>query len=109
MLYTLKELFGNLKEWKSQIFHLAFIEMRKASHGTALGWVWVFAKPAMYIGCFWFALEAGLKASRVSGLSGGEYMIWLAAGIIPWFFLQKMLGGGSDVFRKYTYLENKLK
>ncbi|MGI6031971.1 MAG: ABC transporter permease [Coriobacteriales bacterium] len=109
MFYTLRELFGSLGDWGAQVLHLAYVEMRKRARGTALGWVWVFAKPAMYILCFWFALDIGLKASRVSGLEGGAYIVWLSSGLIPWFFLQHMLGGGSDVFHKYAYLVSKLK
>lgn len=109
MFKTLRDLIAALVEWHSQVWNLAYIDMRKTTRGTALGWVWVFARPAMYILCFWFALYLGLKGARVSGMGGGEYMLWLASGIIPWFFLQRMLGVGSDVFRRYTYLVNKLK
>ncbi len=109
MFYTLKEIFGNLGKWREQVGRLAVIDMQKTARGTALGWVWIFVKPAMYIMCFYFALEMGLKASRVSGLEGIDYMIWLSAGIIPWFFVQRMLAGGSDVFRGYSYLVSKLK
>lgn len=109
MLDALRELFGSLKDWHSQVWNLAIIDMRKKTRGTALGWVWVFAQPAMYIICFWFALYAGVKAARITGMGGGEYMLWLSSGIIPWFFLQRMLGTGSDVFRGYSYLVTKLK
>ena len=36
-------------------------------------------------------------------------MIWLAGGIIPWFYIRTMLGTGTNVFRKYSYLVKRLK
>lgn len=106
---TLKQLSWALTSWRSQVVNLALNAMRKSAHGSLLGWVWVFVKPALYIFCFWFALNMGLRASRASAMDGGTYMMWLASGLIPWFYMQAMLGSGSNVFKKYSYLVNKLK
>lgn len=106
---TLRQLSWALTKWRTQVFRLALNAMRKTAHGSALGWVWVFVKPALYIFCFWFALSIGLKAARVSNMSDSTYMLWLASGLIPWFYMQAMLNGGSNIFKKYSYLVNKLK
>ena len=109
MIQTLKELSWALTKWRGQVFSLAVNVLRKNTHDSALGWFWLFAKPAMYIFCFWFALSIGLRAARISGLDDMTYMFWLASGLIPWFYLQTMLGSGTTVFKKYSYLVNKLK
>ena len=73
-----------------------------------LSWAWFFIKPAMYIICFWFALEIGLRAGRqIDG--DAPFLLWLAAGVFPWFFMSEMINGGSDVLHKYTYLVKKIK
>ena len=109
MFKTLKGIFKDLKEWRSQVFHLALIAMQTSARGTALGWLWIFLKPGMYIFCFWFTLYLGIKGAHVTGMTGGEYLVWLSAGIIPWFFMQSSLNTGSNVFTKYSYLVTKLK
>lgn len=94
-------------EWRKQIGRLAFFELIKKSRGAVLSWAWLFVKPAMYIFVFWFALDLGLRA----GGSGeyDPYFLWLIAGLIPWFYMQDMIGPGADVLHRYSYLVNKIK
>ena len=95
-------------QWRGQIARLSVFELKKKSRGAVLGWAWFFIKPAMYIFCFWFALEVGLRASR--GMDGdAPYMLWLCAGLIPWFFMSEIFGRGADVLHRYPYLVNKIK
>ena len=61
----------------------------------------------MFVAVFWFALEIGLRAGN--NLGDFPYFIWLLSGLVPWFYMQQMLGSGSDVLRKYTYLVTKMK
>ena len=73
-----------------------------------MGWAWFLIRPTIYVLCFWFALEIGLRAARATA-GDGPYILWLMSGIIPWFFMSKMLGAGNDVLHKYSYLVNKIK
>lgn len=73
-----------------------------------LSWAWFFIKPAVYIFCFWFALEVGLRAGNTDP-DAPPYILWLCSGLIPWFFMQEMLGAGVDVLHRYPYLVNKIK
>ena len=95
-------------EWRSQIWQLAIFELKKKSRGTALSWAWLFVHPAMYIFCFWFALEIGLRLGRTLN-SDAPYFLWLCAGIIPWFFMSDMIGKGADTFHSHSYLVTKVK
>lgn len=105
-------LFQLLKDkwlWRKQIVNLAVFDLRKKSRGAVLGPLWFFAKPAVYIFVFWFALEIGLKVGGSDGSNDAPYILWLMAGLIPWFYMQDMLNQGSDVFHRYSYLVNKIK
>ena len=95
-------------EWRTKIAHLAVFDLKKQSRGAVLGWAWFLIRPTIYIACFWFALGVGLRAGQASS---GEipYIVWLTAGLVPWFFMQKMISGGCDAFRSYRYLVNKIK
>jgi teichoic acid transport system permease protein len=108
MWSTFVQMFKDLAVWRKQVWHLAYISLRRQTQNTVFGWAWLFLKPAMYIFCFWFALFLGMRASG-GNMTGAEYLIWLASGIMPWFFLQDTINQGSHVFNQYAYLVNKLK
>ena len=109
MLSTLATILRDNWEWRKQIGRLAIFELMKKSRGAVLSWAWFFMKPGMYIFCFWFALEVGLRAGGGFEAGAPPYILWLCAGLIPWFFMQDMLGTGLDVMHRYPYLVNKIK
>lgn len=108
MLELLKSMGHDLAKWRKQIVQLAAITVRKQTQNTFLGWLWLLIKPGMYIFCFWFAIFVGIRGAS-GDMNSIQYLIWLAAGIMPWFFLQETINSGSRVFSKYKYLVNKLK
>lgn len=107
MFKTLADICRDNWHWRSQVGSLALFDLKKRARGAVLGWFWIIAKPLMYIFVFWFALAIGLRA----GSSGGDYpyIIWLMSGLVPWFFMQDMIGPGWDILHKYAYLVNKVK
>lgn len=110
MLSTLATILKDNWEWRKQIGRLAIFELVKKSRGAVLSWAWFFIKPGMYIFCFWFALDVGLRVGSGNAEAGAPpYLLWLCAGLIPWFFMQDMLGAGIDVMHRYPYLVNKIK
>ena len=90
VLSTLATILKDNWEWRKQIGRLAIFELVKKSRGAVLGWAWFFIKPAMYIFCFWFALEIGLRAGN-SAEGAPPYILWLCAGLVPWFFIQALM------------------
>lgn len=94
--------------WRKQVNQLSRFDILKKSRGAALGRVWLFIRPTTYILVFWFALEIGLRQATGS-TSDLPYILWLMAGLIPWFFMQDQIGPGSNALKRYTYLVNKIK
>ena len=105
---VLKTILQESWEWRDKIINLARFDLTKQRRGAVLGWAWFFIKPLMYVGCFWFAIEIGMRASR-SYPGEGPFILWLTAGLIPWFFMSSMLGPGLDVFHRFSYLVKKVK
>ncbi|MDR1184239.1 MAG: ABC transporter permease [Coriobacteriales bacterium] len=91
---------------RSQMWHLAVVDLQKSVRGAVLGWFWLFVRPITYIAVFWFALELGLRASETIGDT--PYLFWLSVGIIPWLFFSRMLTGGANVYSTYSYLVNRV-
>ena len=108
MLKTLGTILKDNWEWRGRIANLSLFELRKKSRGAVLSWAWFFIRPAMYIFCFWFALEIGLRAGNANP-DAPPYVLWLCAGLIPWFFMQDSINNGCDVLHRYPYLVNKIK
>lgn len=108
MLSAFIEILRDNWQWRKQIGNLALFELIKKSRGAVLSWAWLIVKPTIFIFCFWFAIEIGLRSGS-SQANGTPYLLWLSSGIIPWFFMSEMMGGGVDVFRRYRYLVNKIK
>lgn len=99
-------------EWRSQIGHLAIFDLKKRARGAVLGWSWLLVKPLIFIVVWWFALAIGLRARSAMGADGADlypYFLWLVSGLVPWFFMSDMLGAGTDVFHRYSYLVKKVK
>ena len=102
---TLKDILRENWEWRKQIPYLAFTDLQKQERGAVLGWAWLFFAPLMRLAVYWFALHLGLKATTNSDI---PYLLWLSAGIMPWFYINAMLGAGSNVYRRYPFLVNRI-
>ena len=110
MLAKLREIFTERWEWRSLVWRLSVFELMKRVRGSALSWLWIVARPLVYLFCFWFTIELGLRAGAASmGGSDAPYLVWLAAGIFPWMFMQEVLGKGVDVMHSLGHLVNKIK
>ena len=94
-------------QFHKQIFKLAKSDLIKTYRGAALGWSWVIVKPAMTLFVFWFAFSIGLRHGKP--IAGYPFFLWLAAGMLPWFYMQEMITGGAGCIRKYRHLVTKMK
>ena len=100
----------NLKEHKEnylQVLRLSIADLKKTYHGAALGWFWAVVKPVVSIFVYWFAIEIGLR--KGGDVEGFPFILWLIAGMVPWFYMNELITGGTDCIRKYSYLVTKMK
>lgn len=93
--------------WRHQIFKLAKSDIIKTYSGAALGWAWALIKPTITIFVYWFAFSVGLRMG--GDIEGFPYILWLIAGIVPWFYMSDMITGGANAIRKYKFLVTKMK
>ena len=107
MFHGLKRIIDENWVWRRQAWSLAVMDLVKSYRGAALGWIWLFVKPVIYIAVFWFAIDIGMRSG--SPVNGYPFIYWLAAGIFPWFFIRDMLDSGSSVLNRYSFLVNRLR
>lgn len=74
--------------------------------GAYLGAVWGVIQPVVTVLIYWFVFQVGLKSGDRP--DGTPYIVWMMAGIIPWFFFSDALGAVTNVFVEYSYLVKKL-
>ena len=74
--------------------------------GSYLGIVWAFIQPVITILVYWFVFSVGFRSG--TGNLGVPFVLYLVAGIVPWFFFQDALIGGTNSLLEYNYLVKKV-
>jgi teichoic acid transport system permease protein len=104
---TLTEILKDHFIWRRQIFKLAKSDIIKTYSGSALGWAWAVIKPTILVAIFWFVFTIGLRMTP--GAEGFPYILWLISGLVPWFYMDEMITGGTTAFLTYRHLITKMK
>ena len=99
-----------LLENRKLIFNLAKNDYKKKFAGSYLGIIWAFIQPVVTVLVYWFVFEVGLNSKASDLRTGAEvpFVIWLMAGLIPWFYFQEAWSGGTNVLVEYAYLVKKV-
>ncbi|MBQ8305156.1 MAG: ABC transporter permease [Blautia sp.] len=88
------------------IMKLAGNDFRTRYAGSYLGTIWAFVHPVVTILVYWFVFSVGMRNG--AGNLGIPFVLYLVAGIVPWFFFQDALTGGTNAFLEYNYLVKKV-
>jgi lipopolysaccharide transport system permease protein/teichoic acid transport system permease protein len=67
--------------------------------------LWAFVQPAATIVIFWFVFQVGFKAAPVQDV---PFIIWLIAGMIPWFFLAEAWQSATTSVLDNSFLVKKI-
>ena len=100
-------------EWlknRKLILNLAKNDFKKKFAGSYLGIIWAFVQPVITVLMYWFVFEKGLNSKATNLRTGIEipFVLWLMAGLVPWFYFQESVNGGTGVLVEYTYLVKKV-
>ncbi len=100
-------------EWlknRKLILNLAKNDFKKKFAGSYLGIIWAFVQPVITVLMYWFVFEKGLNSKATNLRTGIEipFVLWLMAGLVPWFYFQEAVNGGTGVLVEYTYLVKKV-
>lgn len=101
-----KELYQNRK----LVINLAKNDFKTKFAGSFFGTFWAFVQPVITVLVYWFVFEKGLKAGGQLTAAGIEvpFVLWLIAGLVPWFFFSDALGSGTNAMMEYSYLVKKV-
>lgn len=73
--------------------------------GSYLGLFWAYVQPVITICLYWFVFQFGLRSGNVSN---HPFILFLMAGLIPWFYFSESLSGATGVLIEYNYLVKKV-
>ena len=100
------ELFQN----RQLIWKLAKNDFKTRYAGSYLGIFWAFVQPIITVLLYWFVFTIAIP-SRATTLNGDleiPYVLWLIAGIVPWFYFSEALSSGTNALLEYNYLVKKV-
>ena len=102
----LKDIFSNNK----LIAKLAKNDFKQKFAGSTLGVVWAFVQPVITILVYWIVFDKALNQGTQSTKAGiqAPFVLWLSAGIVPWFYFSEVLSAGTTVLHEYNYLVKKV-
>lgn len=93
-------------QYRSVLVDLAINDFKNKFVGSYLGIVWAFVQPIVVVSIYWLIFEKGLKAQPMDDF---PYLLWLIAGICPWFYFNEALNSVSNSMVEYSYIVKKVK
>ncbi len=88
------------------VLKLALHDFRSRYAGSYFGIFWAFVQPVVTILVYWFVFSVGFRAG--TGSLQVPFVLYLVCGIIPWFYFQDCLTGGTNALLEYSYLVKKV-
>ena len=106
MIEIIKDFINNRK----LIWNLSKNDFKSRFAGSYLGIVWAFVQPVITVFIYWFVFTKALTAAGQITKAGiaVPYVIWLVAGLVPWFFFSEAWSMGTNSLIEYNYLVKKV-
>ena len=72
-----------------------------------MGAVWALAQPVVTVGMYYIVFDK-LMGNAGRGAEGIPFVLFLTAGLVPWFYFNEALNNGTNALREYDYLVKKV-
>ncbi|MUG47197.1 ABC transporter permease [Paenibacillus woosongensis] len=87
------------------IFELAKKDFKSRYLGSYLGVFWAFIQPTLLVIIYWFVFQVGFRSTPIENF---PFILWLLAGIIPWFYFSDSLASAVSSIEQNSYLVKKV-
>ena len=88
------------------IWKLARNDFKKRYAGSYMGAVWAMVQPVVTVGMYYVVFE--LVMPGTSRTEEAPFVLFLTAGLVPWFFFNEAWNNGTNALREYDYLVKKV-
>ena len=104
--YLPVELFQN----RRLIWKLSNNDFKTRYAGSYLGIIWAFVQPVITVLVYWLVFEKGFSAKAEMMKAGVEvpFVVYLTAGLVPWFFFSEAVSSATNALMEYNYLVKKV-
>jgi lipopolysaccharide transport system permease protein/teichoic acid transport system permease protein len=91
---------------RNLVYELAKKNFKSKYLGSFLGIIWAFIQPLITILIFWFVFALGFRKGAVNG--DCPFLLWLLAGMIPWFFISESINSSVNSISENGYILKKV-
>lgn len=94
--------------WRSRwlLYELTKNDFRGRYLGSALGIVWALVQPIVTLLIMWFVFAVIFPSPTQT--NGRPFVLWLMAGMIPWYFISESLLSGTNAVVEKSFLVSKV-
>lgn len=92
------------------IWKLAKNDFKKRYAGSYLGAVWAMAQPVVTVAMYYIVFDKLMGSASTPLRDGVEvpFVLFLTAGLVPWFYFSEALTNGTNALLEYHYLVKKV-
>ena len=92
------------------IWKLSKNDFKKRYAGSYLGFVWALVQPVVTVVMYWLVFDKVFNTKAQMLASGVEvpYVLYLTAGLVPWFYFSEAITNGTSALLEYSYLVKKV-
>lgn len=99
-----------LYQSRELIWKLSKNDFKKRYAGSYLGFIWALVQPVITVLMYWIVFDVVFNTRSQMLASGVEvpYVLFLTAGLVPWFYFSEALTNGTNALLEYSYLVKKV-
>lgn len=99
-----------LVQSRELIWKLAKNDFKKRYAGSYLGFLWALIQPVITVLMYWIVFDVIFNTRSEMVSSGVEvpYVLFLTAGLVPWFYFSEAITNGTNALLEYSYLVKKV-
>lgn len=92
------------------IWKLAKNDFKKRYAGSYLGTVWAMVQPVVTVVMYWLVFDVIMGEAGRAMRGGGDipFVLFLTAGLVPWFYFNEAWTNGTMAMIEYNYLVKKV-
>ncbi len=89
------------------IWKLAKNDFKKRYAGSYLGAVWAMIQPVVTVAMYYVVFDVIMGTGNAM-VPDKPYVLFLTAGLVPWFYFSEALNSGTNALLEYNYLVKKV-
>lgn len=102
---SLKRYFKDVILERGTIWEMSKKDINQRYLGSTLGFFWAIINPILLILIYWFVFQVGLRSFPIGDV---PYILWLLAGITPWFFFSESLSAATYSIEQSSFIVKKI-